>query len=85
MTEPIDLVAFADAFVAAKRPLLDHIFPSASIAIACWLSDLQSAAAAGDAARVDRLATRINDMLSDEMTWAQYHHHHCSCMDADHA
>ena len=83
MTEPIDLVAFADAFVAAKRPLLDHIFPSASIAIACWLSDLQSAAAAGDAHRVSRLATRINQTLEDELFWLQYHGQH-SCEGVHH-
>jgi hypothetical protein len=84
MTEPLDLVAFADAFVAAKRPLLDHIYPSASIAVACWLSDMLTAAQEGNAPRVHRIATRINQTLEDELFWLQYHGHKHSCEGVHH-
>lgn len=74
------LIDYARSFVESKQPLLNHIYRSAAIALACWLNDLQSAAAADDALRVPRLATRI----SDEMTWVKYHHQHCCCTGADH-
>jgi hypothetical protein len=78
------LMDYARSFAEHKQPLLNTIPPSAAISIACWLSDMITSAQENDVARVHRIATRINDMLSDEMTWQQYHHHHCSCMDADH-
>jgi hypothetical protein len=77
------LVDFARSFVEGKQPLL-HIYRSAAIALACWLNDLQSGAAADGARRVHRLAARTNDKISDEMTWAQSHHRHCCCTGADH-
>ena len=83
MGTPDSLIDYARSFVESKQPL-PHIYRSAGIALACWLNDLPSIAAAGNARRVRRLAARINDKISDDMMRAQYHCQHCCCVGADH-